>query len=84
MPGVAVLSSILLRPCIVAAEQAMVQHMGVSVERFRETCAVAAYLDDLSIVAPAEVATVGLRAFEAAVASRGWRVSMSKTVCTRV
>ena len=56
-----VLSSILLQPCIVAAEDAMVKEMGVSRAVFRRTCGVAAYLDDLSIVAPPAVAAVGLR-----------------------
>lgn len=63
-----VLSSVLLQPCIVAAEDAMVRAVGVSRQEFRRTCGVAAYLDDLSIVAPPAVAAVGLRTFQAAVA----------------
>ena len=70
-----------LMPCIVAAEDAMVAEMGVSREVFRRTCGVAAYLDDLSIVAPAAVAAVGLRVFRVEVAKRGWQVNLDKTVC---
>ena len=76
-----VLASVLLQPCIVAAEDAMVAAAGVSREEFCRTCGVAAYLDDLSIVAPPRVAAVGLRAFQRAVARRGWRVNCDKTVC---
>ena len=54
---------------------------GVSRQQFCRTCGVAAYLDDLSIVAPPHIAAVGLRAFQAAVAQRGWRVNCDKTVC---
>jgi hypothetical protein len=45
------------------------------------TCGVAAYLDDLSIVAPPAIAAVGLRVFREQVARRGWRVNLDKTVC---
>ena len=76
-----VLASILLQPCIVAAEEAMVAAAGVSRSEFCRTCGVAAYLDDLSIVAPPRIAAVGLRAFQRAVAQRGWRVNCDKTVC---
>ena len=59
----------------------MVSAAGVSREVFRRTCGVAAYLDDLSIVAPPDVAVVGLRVFQEEVAKRGWRVNLDKTVC---
>jgi len=76
-----VLASVLLQPCIIAAEEAMVAEMGCTVAEFRATAGVAAYLDDMTIVAHPRVAAVGLRAFQAAVSSRGWRVNLDKTVC---
>ena len=59
----------------------MVAAAGVSRSEFGRTCGVAAYLDDLSIVAPPRIAAVELRAFQRAVAQRGWRVNCDKTVC---
>eukprot|EP01043_Picozoa_sp_COSAG02_P035957 COSAG02_NODE_2605_length_8442_cov_9.552080_14_plen_222_part_01 len=78
------LSAVLLQPCIEAAEAAMVERMGVTRAQFREsreTCGIAAYLDDCTIVAPPDVAAVGLDTFRTAVVERGWRVNVSKTVC---
>eukprot|EP01043_Picozoa_sp_COSAG02_P112405 COSAG02_NODE_48605_length_332_cov_1.111588_1_plen_103_part_10 len=76
-----VMASILLQPCIIEAERAMVEAQGCSLEEFRAVAGIAAYLDDLTIVAHPDVAVVGLRAFAAAVAERGWSVNMETTVC---
>ena len=54
---------------------------GGDARAFRETGGIAAYLDDCTIVASPAVAAIGLRAFESAVAQRGWRVNLDKTVC---
>ena len=71
-----VLSAVLLQPCVIAAEQAMATAMCKSAREFREVAGVASYLDDCTIVAPPEVAAIGLRAFRDAVAERGWAVNM--------
>ena len=42
---------------------------------------VAAYLDDMTIVAHPDVAAAGMQAFAAECAARGWTVNARKTVC---
>ena len=78
------LASILLNPAIRAAHEAMaeycVTHKHWSVERCRTDLAAAGYLDDVTLVGPADAVRRGLDVFADAVRSRGWSVNMDKTV----
>ena len=70
-----VLASVLLQPCIVAAEVAMAEAHGCPVEELREVAGIAAYLDDLTIAAHPAVAAAGMKVFAQDEAQRSFIVA---------
>ena len=58
------LPAILLQPCIIAAEDAMMRQMGVTREQFGETCGIAAYFAVLRALCRVRLGvTLGIRPY---------------------